>query len=60
MVGHFQGGTIMIDYAHNEASLKNLLESLRAYHQTEFCVCLDVEETEVPCDGVRWGASAVN
>lgn len=22
----------MIDYAHNEASLKNLLESLRAYH----------------------------
>ena len=22
MVGHFQGGTIMIDYAHNEASLK--------------------------------------
>ena len=32
MVGHFQGGTIMIDYAHNEASLKNLLESLRAYH----------------------------
>ena len=28
MVGHFQGGTIMIDYAHNEASLKNLLESL--------------------------------
>ena len=50
----------MIDYAHNEASLKNLLESLRAYHQTEFCVCLDVEETEVPCDGVRWGASAVN
>ena len=28
--------------------------------QTEFCVCLDVEETEVPCDAVRWGASAVN
>ena len=24
--------TLMIDYAHNEASLRNLLESLRAYH----------------------------
>ena len=24
--------TLIIDYAHNEASLKNLLESLRAYH----------------------------
>ncbi len=32
MVGHFHGGVILIDYAHNEASLKNLLESLRAYH----------------------------
>ena len=56
MVGHFQGGTIMIDYAHNEASLRNLLESLRAYHQTEFCVCLDVEEQKcraTQCDGAR-------
>ena len=32
VVGHFHGGVILIDYAHNEISLKNLLESLRAYH----------------------------
>ena len=32
VVGHFRGGVILIDYAHNEISLKNLLESLRAYH----------------------------
>lgn len=32
VVGHFHGGVILIDYAHNEVSLKNLLESLRAYY----------------------------
>ena len=32
VVGHFHGGVIVIDYAHNEVSLKNLLESLREYH----------------------------
>ena len=39
VVGRFHGGLILIDYAHNEVSLKNLLLALRDYHPARI-ICL--------------------
>lgn len=39
VVGHFHGGLILIDYAHNEVSLKSLLLALREYHPARI-ICL--------------------
>lgn len=36
---HFHGGLILIDYAHNEVSLTNLLEALREYHPARI-ICM--------------------
>lgn len=52
--GHY---TLLIDYAHNAASMENLLSMLKSYLPTALSACSAAAETGPSCAGTTWERS---